>query len=124
MAGYEHWWAFGLLSVVAGKMLFDARRRQEQGPQAQSDPTRGLTMVTLSLATSIDAFAVGLSVALLGVSIWVTALVAGFVAGGLTVVGIHFGSRLGPRWEHYAELAGGGVLLAIAFVTLLRPWGR
>jgi putative Mn2+ efflux pump MntP len=67
LPGYEVWVAFGLLSFVGGKMLLDACRRKEDEPR--SDPTRGLMMVTLSVATSIDALAVGVSMALVGVSI-------------------------------------------------------
>jgi len=111
IAGYDHWVAFGLLSYVGGKMLFDARSRED--PANRADPTRGLMLVTLSIATSLDALAVGVSMAMLNVSVWGPSVVIGLVAAAMTAIGIAFGSRLGPRWESWAETAGGIVLLLI-----------
>jgi manganese efflux pump family protein len=113
----QHWIAFGLLAFVGCKMLWEAW--QDRETRAGGDPTRGLSLVTLSVATSIDALAVGLSMALLGVSIWVASVVIGLVAALLTAVGIVFGSRLGPRWGRWAETGGGCVLLLIGLKTLL-----
>lgn len=70
---YDHWVAFALLAFVGGKMLFDGWRGESV--ETRSDPTRGLMLVTLSLATSIDALAVGLSMAFLDVSVWLPAIV-------------------------------------------------
>ncbi len=111
LAAVDHWVAFGLLWLVGGKMLWEAR--QEKGPALEKDPTRGLSLVVLSVATSLDALAVGLSMALIGVSIWVPSVVIGLVAGVLTALGITFGSRIGARWGPRAEVAGGGVLMVI-----------
>src|SRR5512145_3318729 len=79
IAAYDHWVAFGLLAFVGGKMLYEALRSEDEEKEA-GDPTRGLTLVILSVATSIDALAVGLSLAMLGVNIWLPALVIGLVA--------------------------------------------
>jgi putative Mn2+ efflux pump MntP len=117
IGGYDHWVAFGLLSYVGGKMLWESRRKDES--QSRADPTRGLTMVTLSIATSLDALAVGLSLALLStngspwVEIGIPSVVIGLVAAAFTTVGIVFGARLGPRWGNWAEVFGGVVLLGI-----------
>jgi len=108
---YDHWLAFGLLCYVGGKMLWEAYNGQH--PNSQLDQTRGLLLVTLSVATSIDALAVGLSMAFLDVSVWGPAVVIGLVAAALTTVGIVFGSRLGHRVGRWAEAAGGSVLLVI-----------
>ena len=113
----DHWLAFGLLSFVGGKMLWDSRRRDES--ESRTDPTRGLALMTLSVATSLDALAVGVSMALLGVSIWIPSVVIGLVAAGLTAIGIGFGARLGPRCESWADVAGGSVLLLIGVSILL-----
>ncbi|MBN2021836.1 MAG: manganese efflux pump [Pirellulales bacterium] len=109
---FDHWVAFGLLVFVGSKMMLGARRAEGQDDPA--DPTRGLMLVTLSVATSIDALAVGLSMAFLRISIWMPAVVIGLVAATLSTVGIQFGRRLGSRVGQAAELIGGGVLLAIA----------
>jgi putative Mn2+ efflux pump MntP len=71
------------------------------------------------VATSIDALAVGLTLAVVGVSVWVPAVVIGLVAGLLTVVGIRFGDRIGSRLERWAGAAGGLVLIAIGVRILL-----
>ena len=117
IGAYDHWVAFGLLGFVGGKMLWEAHAAQES--RARLDPTRGWMLVTLSVATSIDALAVGLSMALLGISIWIPSVVIGIVAAALTFVGIRFGSRLGRRWGRWAEAIGGVVLLAIGLRILL-----
>jgi len=113
---YDHWAAFGLLAFVGGKMLWEAFTDHEA--EARSDPTRGLMLVTLSVATSIDALAVGLSMALLGVAIWIPSVVIGVVAATLTTVGLLLGNRLGSRCGFWAEVAGGCVLLAIGLRIL------
>ncbi len=115
---WDHWLAFGLLSYVGGKMLWEARGGHEAA-ESKADPTRGLTLVTLSVATSIDALAVGLSMAFLGVSVWIPSVVIGIVAATLTAVGIGFGARLGPRCGRWAEIAGGCVLILIGLQMLL-----
>lgn len=76
-------------------------------------------MVMLSVATSIDALAVGLSLAMLGVSVWRPAVVIGVVAGLLTVFGMLLGRRLGDRWGKRVEGCGGLVLCIIGLKILL-----
>jgi len=67
----------------------------------------------LSVATSIDALAVGFSLSLLGVSIWLPAVVIGLVAGFLTVLGMLIGDRVGTRWGSRVEILGGLILIVI-----------
>jgi len=116
---FDHWTAFLLLLFVGAHMLQEAF--QEHGAESQKgDPTRGMTLVLLSVATSIDALAVGLSLSLLNISIWFPALIIGIVAAVLTGAGIHIGSRIGAasRIGRYADIAGGLVLIAIGFRIL------
>ncbi len=111
LAAFDHWIAFGLLAFIGGKMIFEAFQQPEQrGP---GDPTRGLSLVILSLATSIDALAVGLSLGVLGVSVWVPAAVIGLVAGLLTVAGMLLGRRIGTLWGKPVEILGGLILIGI-----------
>ena len=70
-------------------------------------------LVTLSLATSIDALAIGFSMAFLDVSVWFPAIVIGVVAAALTAIGISFGQRIGSRVGRWAEAAGGSLLIFI-----------
>jgi putative Mn2+ efflux pump MntP len=107
IAAYDHWAAFGLLAFVGGKMLVEARR--EKPLETGVDPSRGLLLVTLSVATSIDALAVGLTIAFMQVSVWTASVVIGIVAAALSAVGI----RIGRRWGRWAETFGGCVLILI-----------
>jgi putative Mn2+ efflux pump MntP len=78
----------------------------------------------LSVATSIDAFAVGLSLSLLKISIWMPALIIGVVAGSFTLVGMRIGERIGAakQLSLYAETIGGVVLIGIG-VNILYDHG-
>jgi putative Mn2+ efflux pump MntP len=113
----DHWVAFALLAVVGGKMLWEARRSEADVPPG--DPTRGWTLVVLSVATSIDALAVGLGMALLQVSIWLPSLVFGLVAFAFTAVGLVLGSRVGRALGRWPEVVGGLVLLGIGTKILI-----
>jgi putative Mn2+ efflux pump MntP len=118
ISAYDHWIAFVLLAVVGGRMIreaFDDNKEDKAG----TDPTRGLTMVILSVATSIDALAVGLSRAMLNISVWLPAAVIGVVAGVLTVIGMLLGRRLGGNWGKRVEVCGGIVLCGIGVKILL-----
>lgn len=108
----SHWIAFGILSLLGINMIRSARMEKAE-KKPFSDPTKGTRLVLLSLATSIDAFAVGLSLALLGEGIMTTCIVIGLVAAIMTLVGMRFGSMLGSRSGDFAEMLGGVVLLLI-----------
>jgi putative Mn2+ efflux pump MntP len=120
---YDHWIAFVLLAFVAQGMLRSAFAA-EKAENSCKDPTRGMTMVMLAVATSIDALAVGLSLSLINISIWTPALIIGVVAGAFTTLGMHLGKMIGclPQLSRWAELTGGIVLLAIG-VNILREHG-
>ncbi len=108
---YDHWVALVLLGLVGCKMLWEAGG--EKKSRAGADPTRGLMLVMLSLATSIDAFAVGVSMAFLGVSVWLPSVIIGLITATLSAIGISFGGGLGRRSQRWADIAGGAVLILI-----------
>ena len=112
IAQYDHWIAFGLLAWIGGKMIRDAFGDDDE--ESAGDPTRGWSLVVLSVATSIDALAVGLSLSLLGTDIWYPSVVIGLVAAAFTLVGMRFGGRLGIKFGKKVEAAGGVVLILIA----------
>ncbi len=120
---YDHWIAFALLAFVGGKMIHEAFADEED--RNTSDPTRGLTLVALSIATSIDALAVGLTLAMLMIEVWFPALVIGLVAGGMTLLGMQMGGRVGAIWGRRVEVLGGTVLIGIGLKILLEHtlWG-
>jgi putative Mn2+ efflux pump MntP len=118
IAPVDHWIAFGLLAFIGGKMIYEAFQEKD-GEADACDPTRGWRLVMLSIATSIDALAVGLSLALLGVSIWYPALVIGIVAGVLTTIGLDLGKRFGALLGRRMEVVGGLILLGIGIKILV-----
>jgi putative Mn2+ efflux pump MntP len=111
VSDYDHWLAFGLLSIIGGKMLLDAG--SEAGGGTKSDPTRGWLLVALSVATSIDALAVGLSMAFIHVSILLPCVVIGLVAASFSAVGITFANRIRRRWGRVADVLGGCALIMV-----------
>lgn len=117
ISAYDHWIAFVLLAFVGGRMIPEAF--DEKDDKAVSDPTRGLTMIMLSVATSIDALVVRLSLAMLGVSIWRPAAIIDIVAGVLTVFGMLMGRRLGSNLGKRVEVCGGLALCIIGLKILL-----
>ncbi|MDG5468264.1 manganese efflux pump MntP family protein [Deltaproteobacteria bacterium IMCC39524] len=114
---WDHWIAFSLLAIIGGRMIYEAFSDEEKTDDR--DPTKGLSLVLLSIATSIDALAVGFSLSVIGVSIWMPALVIGLVAGILTIIGMLLGGRIGDRWGSRVEIFGGLVLIAIGFKILI-----
>jgi len=116
---YDHWIAFGLLLFVAVGMLREALGGEDQEARAK-DPTRGMTLVMLSVATSIDALAVGLSLSMIQVTIWTPALIIGVVACAFTLTGMYLGKTIGSigRLRRYAEVLGALVLIAIGLNIL------
>jgi putative Mn2+ efflux pump MntP len=122
MAKVDHWVAFGLLTFIGSKVIFMALRHKGEEVHA-GDPTRGVPLVMLSVATSIDALAVGFSFAMLGVKVWGPCIVIGVVSSAMTGIGMELGSRLGARFGRRVEILGGLVLIAIGIKILLQHIG-
>lgn len=113
IADYDHWVALGLLSFIGGKMIRDSMRKDGHDRNSGSDPTSGWQLIVLSIATSIDALAVGLSLGLIGSSIFKPALIIGIVAAGFTGAGMALGRKIGSIWGKRVEILGGFILIAI-----------
>ncbi len=107
---YDHWLALGLLAFVGIRMIVSALQGEEAQP---ADPSRGWTLVALSVAVSIDALAVGLSLGVLGISVWYPAIIIGIVTGLLSLLGLRIGQRFGSRLGKPVEIIGGLVLIGI-----------
>ena len=117
ITGVDHWLAFGLLAFVGGRMIRSGLSRNEESVPA--DPSRGFTLVTLSVATSIDALAIGLSLAMLGVKIWYPSVVIGVVTAGLSLLGLGLGTQLGTLVGKRMEIVGGLILVFIGVRLVL-----
>ena len=117
-AAFDHWIAFVLLAFVGGKMLYNGLSTGHEESLA-SDPTRGLTLVLLSLATSIDALAIGLSLSMLEVTIWYPAAMIGIITALLSTLAIMIGKKVGTQVGKRMEMVGGLILLLIGTRILL-----
>ena len=117
IVSWDHWVAFVLLGVLGINMIRGAGNEDDREKSAV-DPSRGLTLVFLSIATSIDALAIGLTLAMIEVTIWLPALVIGLVACAFSVVGVLVGNRVGSAWGGRVEVLGGLVLISIGVKIL------
>ena len=111
ISAFDHWVALALLAFVGGRMI-----RSGLDAHAQAfpcDPSRGRMLVTLSIATSIDAFAIGLSLAMLHMDILYPSVVIGVVTGTLSLIGLLIGHRLGEVVGKRMEIVGGLILVGI-----------
>lgn len=115
--GFDHWIAMALLAYVGIKLIrsgFD-----KDGKAFEQDPSTGMTLVILSIATSIDAFAVGLSIAFLNVSMLLSIIMIGLVSLLLSIVGVFAGVRLGELFGKRMEIIGGLILIGIGIRVVI-----
>lgn len=123
--GFDHWIAFILLAFVGGKMVLESRKIEDPSscPDPDGETKKGIldlkTLLVLSVATSIDALAVGLSYSILAQPILGPATIIGIVTFGLCFLGTEFGKKLGTAFERWAELAGGITLVLIGMKILV-----
>lgn len=124
IAKFDHWIAFGILAFIGGKMIKDSFQIEEVAECLDEEDAAKKTIINLgtlfalSLATSLDAFAVGLSYRIVGTAILAPALLIGIVTFVLSFIGIEFGKRIGTRLEGWAERIGGLVLIGIGLKML------
>ncbi len=118
---FDHWVAFLLLAVIGLSMVKDALSDEDECV----DGDLGFkTMLTMAVATSIDALAVGISLAMAGgVNIWWAVLLIGCTTFLLSAIGVRIGSAVGARFEKRAQLAGGVILVLLGTKILLEHLG-
>ncbi|WEK01663.1 MAG: manganese efflux pump MntP family protein [Candidatus Sphingomonas phytovorans] len=118
----DHWIAFSLLGIVGGKMIIDAAwRREEEAPALSRSGAWAL--IATAIGTSLDAAAIGVGLAFIGVNIWVIAASIGLTTFLFTTVGMLIGSVVGLRFGKWAEIVGGIVLIGIGSGILLEHLG-
>ncbi len=117
IADVDHWLVFALLGFVGAKMIFESYSTKET--KLNIDPTRGGTLVLLSIATSLDALAIGISMALLEVNILTAALTIGLISSTLSLAGLLGGDYLGKIFGKRMELLGGILLIGIGVRVFL-----
>ena len=118
ISSYDHWLAFGLLAFIGGRMLWEAFR-EEDGEKAKKNLNSWLTLLALSIATSIDSLAVGLSFAFLKTDILPAAVTVGLTAFVITVIAQLIGNKVGALVGKRAEIVGGLILIGIGVKILL-----
>jgi Predicted membrane protein len=122
--GFDHWIALALLAFVGGKMIVESFEKKNEAACSDDEGSKTdirdlKTLVMLSIATSIDALAVGLSYSVLGSPILGPAAIIGIVTFALCLVGTEFGKRIGAKFERWATLAGGIALVGIGAKILV-----
>ena len=115
ITAYDHWIAFILLSFLGGKMIYESFQKEKSSFASLSNKT----LLTLGVATSIDALAVGISMAFLKVSIYLPSFIIGFTTFILSLAGVCFGYRFGKIKGINVELLGGIILIAIGTKILI-----
>ncbi len=118
----DHWVAFALLAVLGGKMILDALREGEAAEAREGGMGLG-QLCLVSVATSIDALAVGVTLAFLGADILLASLVIGVTTFAICFAGVAVGCRFGGRFEKRARLTGGAALILIGTKILLEHLG-
>jgi putative Mn2+ efflux pump MntP len=119
---FDHWVAFALLAIIGINMLKEAlEKKDESGDNPEKDADLSVkTMFLMAVATSIDALAVGISLAMVGsVNIWLAAAFIGICTCLLSALGVRIGNVFGSRYEKKAELAGGVILILLGVKILL-----
>lgn len=119
---FDHWVAFALLAIIGINMLKEAlEKKDESGDNPEKDADLSAkTMFLMAVATSIDALAVGISLAMVGsVNIWLAAAFIGICTCLLSALGVKIGNVFGSRYEKKAELAGGVILILLGVKILL-----
>jgi putative Mn2+ efflux pump MntP len=118
ISAWDHWVAFGLLGLIGLKAIRESFKSGDED-DVRGDPTKGMSLIMLSVATSIDALAVGVSLAAVNVSIFQPALIIGIITACFSVVGTVYGCRIGARFGKKVEAAGGIILILIGLKILL-----
>jgi putative Mn2+ efflux pump MntP len=113
----DHWIAFGLLFIIGLRMIYEAAKQKSYRRIFNIDNL--WVMISLSLATSIDALAVGLSFALLQIPILLAVAIIGVITFGLSFAGVHIGEKLSGIIGNKVEIAGGIVLIGIGVKILI-----
>jgi manganese efflux pump family protein len=113
----DHWIALGLLSFLGIKMIVEGLRKTDE--DEKKDYSSIFVLITIALGTSIDAFAVGISFALLNVKIWEAGILIGAVTFIASMTAIRIGKSAGERLGNNVEIVGGLILIAIGIKIFL-----
>ena len=119
---YDHWIAFGLLLLIGSNMIREALKEEEEEKEGEFRLDHK-ELLLMAVATSIDALAVGIALAMDDVNIWSAASVIGITTFVLSFIGVSLGGKLGEKFESKAQIAGGIVLICIGIKILAEHMG-
>lgn len=117
ISSFDHWFIFLVLLAIGGKMVYESFKLKEE--EEKFDPTNIKTLIFLSIATSIDALAVGVSLSLLSGSIYLAVSIIGVVTFALCFIGVMIGDLIGHFFEEKIEALGGLILIGIGIKILV-----
>lgn len=117
IGSWGQWIAAAILFVIGARLIWEQYKGADH--QWRGDPTRGSSLIVLMFATSIDALAAGLSLALVGAEILYPAIIIGVVCAVLSGAGLWFGHAVGLKFSRGAAIFGGFILIALAAKTAL-----
>ena len=117
ISGVDHWVAFGLLGLIGLKMIYESTKLESD--KKEINPLNIYVLSMLSIATNIDALAVGVSFAFLKISLVTSIIIIGTITFILSFIGVFVGNRTGHFFENKIELAGGLILIGIGTKILL-----
>ncbi|MHC4691903.1 MAG: manganese efflux pump MntP [Planctomycetota bacterium] len=117
IAEYDHWVAFGLLAAVGGKMIYESFKIAPSSKN--SNPANVVVLLFLSVATSIDALAVGITLSILKDSIVLAVVIIGLITFILSYLGVYIGKKVGHFFEGQIEAIGGIVLIGLGIKILI-----
>ncbi len=112
----DHWVAFILLSIIGLKMIYDSFANSDENANST---LKNSTLIAQSIATSIDAFAVGISFALIDIDIFIPVMIIGIITFIASIIGLQLGKFIGVRFGKYIEIFGGLVLISIGVKILI-----
>jgi len=117
IADYDHWMAFGLLSAVGGKMIYESFKIKSA--EKNFNPSNIFVLLVLSVATSIDALAIGVTLSIITSSIVAAVIIIGLVTFVLSYIGVFIGKKFGHFFENKIEAVGGLVLIGLGAKILI-----
>ena len=112
----DHWIAFGLLFLIGCKMIYESSKMEVNNNKI--NPLNVYVLLILSIATSIDALAIGLTLSFLNVSIILPSIIIGAITFLLSVIGVYFGNKFGHYFVRKIEMVGGFILIGIGIKIL------
>ncbi|RXK13288.1 manganese efflux pump MntP [Halarcobacter mediterraneus] len=117
IGGYDYWIAFVLLLLIGGKMIYEAFG---ENVEDEISIISHKILLTLAIATSIDAMAAGFSLHLFNLNVYLSLLIIGLTTFIISIIGVYIGSKGGAKYESKAEILGGVILIIIGFKILLQ----